>query len=536
VKLIRFLTGSVAAAALLGAPHAMADLIVSAPVDVVGNLPIATFIGDNFATQSYKDWGNEPFVAVNPTNTNDIVISSFAFNSPPNANASLFYSINGGANWTLQFSVPKPSASVGISSDWTFAYNSTGTLHGAILGSDRNIYQGTTTNPASLAAWTYTGAGAPINRFGAGAADQPWIALEGADVFVAYNNLQSGRDERVAVSANNGTSFTIDNSIHNDGPHAGSVVSGERIATDGVGNVYSIFGVGSNISRGVNNVTYYLNRSGDGGLTWDFDGNSAIGGIIIDSGVSTQACFRPNQGGTCTQASNNWFAGVNNLLGNITAIAPDNTGSHVFVLIGKQDATGTDRIYLATYQRVGASLVKSSEIVVSPAGERAALPAITVKNDGSVVIMYETYGADGRVHIHVASSDDFGVSISSDIEEYSFTPLPLAQVNPGNPNADREFGDYDFLMSIDDTFYGVFAGLGDINIGGVNTTGLIDPFFFSGTDAVPEPGTLSLVLTALSVVTWAGRRRRVSDRGVGGAPLRATQNSAGGGIPLHDRA
>jgi hypothetical protein len=45
-------------------------------------------------------------------------------------------------------------------------------------------------NPASLAAWTYTGAGTPINTFEAGAADQPRIALEGADVFVAYNNLQ----------------------------------------------------------------------------------------------------------------------------------------------------------------------------------------------------------------------------------------------------------------------------------------------------------------------------------------------------------
>jgi hypothetical protein len=72
---------------------------------------------------------------------------------------------------------------------------------------------------------------------------------------------------------------------------------------------------------------------------------------------------------------------------------------------------------------------------------------------------YETYGADGKVHIHVASSVDFGASMASDIEEYSFAPLPLAQVNPNNPSANREFGDYDFLMSADDTVYGTFAGL-----------------------------------------------------------------------------
>jgi hypothetical protein len=512
------------AAGLLAAPATFASLVVNAPIDVVVNLPLATFVGDHLATQSYKDWGNEPFVAVNPTNTNEIVVSSFAFGTARNPDAALFYSTNGGTSWTLQFIVPSPSAGVAIPNDWTFAYDSAGTLHGAVLGGEPtpNVYQGMTTNPTSLAAWSWTGGGTPVNTAAStGHADQPWIALQDGKVFIAYNDLHSNRDERVAVSNDNGATFTIDNRVNN-GPHPGSVVAGTRIATDGAGNVYSIFGVGSRISRGVSDVTYYLNRSSNDGITWDFNPNSAIGGIIIDSGVSAQACFRPDQGGTCTQSSNNWFAGINNLLGNVTAIAPDKTGSHVYVLIGKEDPTGTDRIYLAAYQRVGANLVKSSEIVISPAGERSALPSITVKDDGSIVMMYETYGADGKVHIHVASSEDFGASISSDIEAYSFTPLPLAQVNPGNPNADREFGDYDFLMSIDNTFYGVFAGLGDVNIGEINTTDLIDPFFFSGTDTVPEPGTLSLVVVGLSVAMWLGRRRRVSDRAFDVCHIRGT--------------
>ena len=59
--------------------------------------------------------------------------------------------------------------------------------------------------------------------------------------------------------------------------------------------------------------------------------------------------------------------------------------------------------------------------------QRAALPALTVKDDGTVVMMYETYGDDGKVPVHIASSDDFGASISSDIEECGFTPLTLAQ-------------------------------------------------------------------------------------------------------------
>jgi hypothetical protein len=68
-------------------------------------------------------------------------------------------------------------------------------------------------------------------------------------------------------------------------------------------------------------------------------------------------------------------------------------------------------------------------------------------------------------------------------------------------------------MSIGNTFYGTFAGLGDVNAGGIDTTGLIDPFFFSGTDAVPEPASLSLLLAALGAAGFFGIRRRGKGRG-----------------------
>jgi hypothetical protein len=174
MKLTHVLRLLAIAPGMLVAPAAFAGLIVGAPVDVVGNLPLATFDGNNFATQSYKDWGNEPFVAVNPTNTNDIVVSSFAFTTPTRQQASIFYSTNGGTSWTLQQTIPPPSASVGVPRDWNFTYNSSGVLHGTILGSDGNIYQGATTNPTRSPPGPHQRRGSDQHGRITHAPDQPW--------------------------------------------------------------------------------------------------------------------------------------------------------------------------------------------------------------------------------------------------------------------------------------------------------------------------------------------------------------------------
>jgi hypothetical protein len=156
---------------------------------------------------------------------------------------------------------------------------------------------------------------------------------------------------------------------------------------------------------------------------------------VIDSGVSIELCNSIANSGTCTQASNNWFANVNDLRGDVTAIAPDKSGSHIYVLSASKMLTESTGFTLPPMFRPA-----------PPAGQRAALPSIGVKDDGTVVLMYDTFNAqDGKVNVHIASSDSFGATISSDIDEYNFTLLALSALVPGPCNTtscpDREFGD-----------------------------------------------------------------------------------------------
>src|SRR4029453_18487158 len=85
---------------LLAPSAAFGGLVVNTPIDVIGNLSVAQFTGFGYGTSTYKDWGNEPSVAVNPLDPNQIVISSFSFGTSSTATAAnIFFSPTGRATW-----------------------------------------------------------------------------------------------------------------------------------------------------------------------------------------------------------------------------------------------------------------------------------------------------------------------------------------------------------------------------------------------------------------------------------------------------
>jgi hypothetical protein len=477
------------------------SLLSVPPIDVVGHLPPAeynTYIANavNVQGNHFKDWGNEPFVAVNPLHPNQIVVSSFAYGaylfSPPpgDTRSSLWYSQDGGVTWGIRFPIiSRPVPTEGVPDDQTFAYDSNGVLHGAFLtygltrtGPSLNIFHGTTTDPnrdgldgRPATAWQWNTNHVNLPNPTQDSADQPWIAVSDSHVYVGYgysHPQSSSIQSRVSASSDGGTTFTMDNPISN-ARVSYWVNSGIRLATDRVGNVYGLFATADPSLKEIKAgqpqpVHYRLNVSSDGGATWKFTESTREGGLVVDDGLSLQFLAS--------------FGGVNVLKGNITALAADPAGAHIYAAYGKEDATGTDRIYLAEFHPdpTGDLVERANPVALSVAGQRAALPSVAVTDDGTIAVQYDTFTpGDGQFHVHLATSADQGRTFTDqDLSDFSAAGIPFP-----SSNGNRLLGDYQGLIAVGDTVYGTFAARGNVNDPGtgIDTTDKIDPFFYSVT-------------------------------------------------------
>ena len=337
------------------------DKSVSGSASLAGASGPSIFIADTVVSNTNTNLTNtdtandgETSIAVNPQNTNEIVIS--AFSGGWGAAATIYHSTDGGLTWSQQ-GVPPPVNLNSITgpNDWAFDYGRNNQLSGGILNDCvpnvgcSDVVTGTTTNPANTASWLWNLVGGPpaatqrtnnlnptsiTNR----TVDQPWTLVNRDtgtatqdNVYVAYDDFNGNQDMRVAVSLNsNPPNFTVDQDVGDS--TGGGVNPGLRMAKDPrTGYMYALWqsctsNCGTNNAKGID---YMLNRSTDNGATWTLNGNP--GGIVVANGDSFQP--RPK------------FGTVNALLGGIDHATVDpNTGALYYVYGDRDNTSGVQRL------------------------------------------------------------------------------------------------------------------------------------------------------------------------------------------------
>jgi hypothetical protein len=427
---------------------------------------VDTIVNNTNPTLLFTDIFNdgETSIAVNPRHPNEIVIT--AFSGSWGETAPLFLSVDTGQTWTKAFTIPRPpGVPPGCPCDQTIDYGRRDELSGTFLALDAgtgifgfDIYTGTTTDPANVAAWNWFAPGGETQKTNhnvpgtLGSVDQPWLLVNPDptaqhldNVYVAYDDFTGAPDMRVAVSTGtNPPDFIID---QRTGFSTGFVNPGHRLAKDPrSGVMYSLFqrriaaGAG-----GSQNINYMLNRSVNGGRSWSLNGSAT--GIVVANADSTQP--QPK------------FCTVNALLGGVLHAAVDPHNGDLFYVYGKRDpATGNNRLAMRRVVNNGTGGVSILNETFVTGQVQAAIPSVAVSEEGTVGVFY--YTCDGVsasgfpvFTAHLTLSDDLGAT---------FTDLGLLTfLSPATDNGDprqRVLGDYMQTKALEHTFYGAFTGNG----------------------------------------------------------------------------
>jgi hypothetical protein len=405
-------------------------------------------------TDTFND--GEISIAVRPQHPDQLVMTSFA--ERWGTRAPLWLSRNRGNTWTKEFTINPPPGVAGVPGcpcDQTVDFTRSKGLAGAFLTLGTNIYSALNRNPAART-FNYfessPGVAQATNHLdGVNNVDQPWLLVgpqpgaSGENVYVAYDDFNTAPNMHVAgATATSPLNFTVDNI---SGFSMGFVNPGHRLAVDpSSGAVYSLFqrriapGAG-----GSQNINYMLNRSTDGGNTWNLNGSTT--GIIVANADSTQPTPK--------------FCTVNALLGRVDHAAVDPQTGDVVYVYGHRDATtGNNRLATRRLTDDGAGGLAIGPEIFITGQVQTAIPSVAITDNGTIGVFY--YTCDGTsltgfpiLTAHFAVSTDQGATFIGVVLETFLSPA----TDNGDPRQ-RVLGDYMQVKAEGDQFYGGFTGNG----------------------------------------------------------------------------
>lgn len=431
-------------------------ILVGSSVSKAQLVDIATDLTD---PSNLKD--HEPSIAVNPLNPREIVVTTFSEGWGPGELAPIWRSTDGGATWAKIFILPQPDElSRGIC-DQKPSFDGSGNLHIAILACDVPepsclIFRQAGAAGTALTFGERYGDDQPHLDFDIGAGSaflgrlySPWLNFTAASARSTVARSTDGGDDVTNVGAGDNSTFRNRTT---------------RVAVARDGKVYIIYkthqlaspAAGSNFE----DSHFRVNRSDDGGVTWDAIGAA---GVSVHGADAVQTWFtqqfgNPARGRTSrARSSDAW-------------IAVDPGDGDVYAAFCDRDASGFGQIFVARSTDGGVTWTNTR---VTDGTHHSAFPEIAVATNGTVGVLYVDFDDSGRETIfrhRFARSFNNGATWSHENLQ-SMNPGPIA-----NAVGTSLWGDYEGLTVHGNTFFGVFTGQ---SIG--RTTLQLDPIFFTRT-------------------------------------------------------
>jgi hypothetical protein len=315
------------------------------------------------------------------------------------------------------------------------------------------------------------------------------------------------------------------------------------------------------VSAGLGNTVYVAYERYTSNLPADAVNGGFPGNIIVrrdDAGANTFTGLN-GANGQAVLAANRSLTFNDNLGGTAATLGNERLGSDITIAVDPSDATGKT-VYLAFADTVAtpAGNVPRINLTASTDGgatwsapvalpNNTALPVLSVTSNGTVGLEYSSLSGNNlqthlRELVFNPVTKQFALLADSTLSTFDQTSVPFT-LNPF-------IGDYEGLVSVDNTFFGTFSASGaadpadfpdpssvifdrnvlyfsspcgngvffgdsDLKVCGdgqlVDNNGVpvgkdtIDPFFFS-ISAVPEPSTVSLIVVWAILLLWLNRR------------------------------